>query len=342
MIKQDCIKSICSSFSTIEKLRDSHILITGGTGFVGTWLTEILTVLNQDYNLNIKVYLLARNEPTNIVIREDSNIQFIKSDIRNLKEIPSKIQFIIHAAGSPDSREHLSYPIRTLDSFYKGTLNLLDLATRLPNLVKIVHLSSSKVYGSNYDKIPISESFGNKSDFYNDEIYTEAKRVSESVCKAYIAEFHLPIVIARPFAFIGPFQSLEKPWALNSFIRDAILGGPIRILGNANSTKSYLYGSDLATILLNLLINGVSGEEYNLGDPNPITLIDLANNIRQAVDPSIDIIVKASKDEYSTTLFDVPNCTKIEKNANIKFNFTHSEAIKKTIDWNRINFLNKR
>ena len=69
-----------------------------------------------------------------------------------------------------------------------------------------------------------------------------------------MSELYLPIIIVRPFAFIGPFQSLDKPWAVNNFIRDAILGGPIRILGNELTTKSYMYGSDLAYFILNLLV----------------------------------------------------------------------------------------
>jgi nucleoside-diphosphate-sugar epimerase len=334
MIKEDCIKSINNSLSTLEKLRNRHILITGGTGFVGTWLTEMLNLLNHEYGLGIKIYLLARNEPNNFAFKGVENVYFIKSDIRNLKEIPNKINYIIHAAGSPDSREHVSNPIRTLDTFYKGTQNILDQASRLPNLIKILHLSSNKVYGSNYTTQSISEIDCVSAFFQNNDIYTEAKRVSESICKAFISELHLPIVIIRPFAFFGPFQSLEKPWAINNFIRDAILGGPIRILGNENTTKSYLYGSDLAAFLLNLLISGESGEVYNIGDSTPIKLLDLAHKIKDSIDLSIEIRVKSSKDEYTSTLFDVPNCSKIEKITCFKPVFSFDEALRRTIAWN--------
>lgn len=337
MIKEDCLKSINSSLSTLEKLRDSHILITGGTGFVGRWLTETINLLNQEYNLNIQLYLLARNEPKILAFKEDLNLHFIKSDIRNLKEIPSSIQYIVHAAGSPDSREHVSNPIRTLDIFYKGTQNILDQASRLPNLIKILHLSSNKVYGNNFETLPISEMNSVSTVFQNNDIYTEAKRVSESICKAFISELHLPIVITRPFAFLGPFQSLEKPWAINNFIRDAILGGPIRILGNEKSTKSYLYGSDLAAILLNLLVLGEAGEVYNLGDTFPITLLDLANKIKEAINPSIELKVKSSKDHYTSNLYDVPNCSKVEKLLNIKPFFLLDDALRRTIAWNSLN-----
>jgi len=337
MIKEDCIKSINSSLSTLEKLRDSHVLITGGTGFVGKWLTETIIVLNQEYNFNIQLYVLARNESKNHAFKENSNVHFIKSDIRNLKEIPSSIQYIIHAAGSPDSREHVSNPIRTIDTFYKGTQNILDQASRLSNLLKIVHLSSNKVYGNNFAEVGVSEANTISTVFQNSDLYTEAKRVAEAICMAYRSELHLPVVIARPFAFLGPFQSLEKPWAINNFIRDAMLGGPIRILGNEKTTKSYLYGSDLAAMLLNLLVLGESGEAYNVGNASPITLLCLANKIKEAINPAIEVKVKSSRDQYTSTLFDVPNCTKLEKLLRVKPLFSFDEALRRTITWNVLN-----
>jgi nucleoside-diphosphate-sugar epimerase len=337
MIREDCLKSLNSSLATLENFRDSHILITGGTGFIGTWLSEMLAVLNQEKRLNIQVYILARNEPNNFSLEENSNFHFIKSDIRNLKEIPNSINYIIHAAGSPDSREHISSPIRTLDVFYKGTQNILDQATRLPNLKKIIHLSSSKVYPNNYNNQPVSERNDFQSVFQEINIYAEAKRVSESLCKAYISEFHLPIIITRPFAFIGPFQSLDKPWALNNFIRDGILGGPIRILGNEKTTKSYLYGSDLAVILLNLMILGDSGAVYNIGSSKPISLIEIANKVKNSINSSIEIAIKSSKNQYSSTLFDVPDCLKAEKTVRFNPVYSFDEALRRTISWNILN-----
>jgi len=337
MIRQDCLKSLTSSLGTLENLRDSHILITGGTGFIGKWLSEMLYILNEELHLNTHIYILARNEPNNFSYKENNNFHFIKSDIRNLKEIPKSINYIIHASGSPDSRDHISNPIKTLDTFYKGTQNILDQASRLPYLKKIIHLSSSKVYPNNYKMQPVSEENELSSVFQNNDIYAESKRISETICKAYISEFHLPIVITRPFAFMGPFQSLDKPWAINNFIRDAILGGPIRILGNQQTTKSYLYGSDLAAILLNLLILGESGEVYNIGNTSPIALIDLANKVKNSINSSIEITIKSSKNQYSNTLFDVPDCSKVEKTLGLNPVYSFDEALRRTIAWNIMN-----
>ena len=170
----------------------------------------------------------------------------------------------------------------------------------------------------------------------NQDVYSESKRISETLCKAYISELHLPIIIVRPFAFIGPFQSLDKPWAINNFIRDAILGGPIRILGNELTEKSYMYGSDLAYFILNILAQGKVGEVYNLGSSDSTTLVELASKIKNIINSDIEIKIRSSKDQYSKTSFDVPDTSKVENELNIKSSFDIDEALKRTILWNKL------
>jgi nucleoside-diphosphate-sugar epimerase len=335
MIQEDCAKS-CINTSILEKLKSSHILITGGTGFVGTWLTEMLIYLNENFNFNVTIYLLSRNITPSKSYSEFKYVHFIKSDVKSLKELPSTINYVLHAAGTPDSREHVSNSIKTIDTFYKGTQNILDLASRLPNLVKIIHFSSNKIYGNNYSKVPMDENNKTIIGYNNQDVYSESKRISETLCKAYMSELHLPIIIVRPFAFIGAFQSLDKPWAVNNFIRDAILGGPIRILGNELTTKSYMYGSDLAYYILNILVQGKIGEIYNLGSSHPTTLVEIANKIKNIINSEIEIKIRSSKDTYHETIFDVPKMTKIEQHLNIKPAFDIEESLKRTILWNKI------
>jgi dTDP-glucose 4,6-dehydratase len=199
MIQEDCAKS-CINISNLEKLKSSHILITGGTGFVGNWLTEMLIYLNENFNFNVTIYLLSRNAAQRSNHSEFKYIHHIKSDVKNVKELPITIEYILHAAGTPDSREHVSNPIKTIDTFYKGTKNILDLVSRLPNLIKVIHFSSNKIYGTNYSTSPMDESNTTIVENNNQDVYSESKRISETLCKAYISELHLPIIILRPFA----------------------------------------------------------------------------------------------------------------------------------------------
>ncbi|WP_029272084.1 NAD(P)-dependent oxidoreductase [Flavobacterium sp. KJJ] len=339
IVFEDC-KISCVEIESFSILDNQSILITGGTGFIGKWIAEMVSYINSVSNVNIKLYLLGRDI---VKFKEDvphlaekSFINFIEQDVRYLHDLPSDINYIIHAAGSPDNREHVSDPLKTIETFYKGTQSLLDAASRIQDLKKIVHLSSHQVYGKNETEQLISEnSFGSFEALNIANCYAESKRISETLCSYYKNNLRLPIVILRPFAFIGPYQDIEKPWAINSFIRDAILGGPIRILGNGLTERSYLYASDMAYCILKSLIHGKIGEIYNLGSSTSISLNELAIKIQNQSGSKMEILSRSSKDYLRVSKL-VPNTDKIKKELHFKEIFTIDEAINRTILWNQL------
>lgn len=339
IVFEDC-KTSCVEIESFSILDNQSILITGGTGFVGKWIAEMVSYINAESNVNIKLYLLGRD----IVkfkeevphLAEKSFINFIEQDVRYLHDLPNDLNYIIHAAGSPDNREHVSDPLKTIETFYKGTQSLLDAASRIQDLKKIVHLSSHQVYGKNETEQLISEnSFGPFEALNIANCYAESKRIAETLCSYYKNNLRLPIIILRPFAFIGPYQDIEKPWAINSFIRDAILGGPIRIVGNGLTERSYLYASDMAYCILKSLIDGKIGEIYNLGSSTPISLNELAIKIQNQSGSKMEILSRSSKDYFSVSKL-VPNTDKIKKELHFKEVFTIDEAINRTILWNQL------
>lgn len=340
IVFEDC-KTSCADIESFSILDNQSILITGGTGFIGKWLAEMISYINSVGNVNIKLYLLGRDiakfKEEAPHLAEKSFINFIEQDIRYLHDLPSDVNYIIHAAGSPDNREHVSDPLKTIETFYKGTQSLLDAASRTQDLKKIIHLSSHQVYGRNEtEQLIIEDSFGSFEALNVVNCYAESKRIAETLCSYYKNNLRLPIVILRPFAFIGPYQSIEKPWAINSFIRDAILGGPIRILGNGSTERSYLYASDMAYFILRTLIYGKTGEIYNLGSNISISLNELAIKIQNSSSDKTEILSKSSKDYLNVSKL-VPNTDKISKDLNVKEIFTIDEAINRTILWNQLN-----
>ncbi|TCD01958.1 NAD(P)-dependent oxidoreductase [Pedobacter frigidisoli] len=341
LITEDCKKS-CNDISIFSELANQVILVTGGTGFMGKWIAEIVSFLNETENLNISLYLLARDtEKFKDEVPHLAAKQFIKlinQDVRNLHDLPEEVNHIIHAAGTPDNRDHVSQPLRTLETFYKGTNNVLDAATRLPALRKILHVSSHTVYGKNTDEAYIKETYLGTLEVNNvNHIYGESKIVAETLCSIFRNQFKLPITILRPFAFIGPYHDLEKPWAINNFIRDGILGGPIRILGNGSTIRSYLYASDMAVWVLKALVNGQVGDVYNLGSNVPISLNDLATKIQTSINPNIEILSKSSKENYSNVSRLVPETSKTIKALDVQETHTLDDAISRTIVWNQLN-----
>lgn len=341
IVFDDCKKS-CIEIESFTVLNNQSILITGGTGFIGKWISEMVSFINFTNNLNIKLYLLGRDiikfKEEVPHLAEKSFINLIEQDVRYLHDLPSDVNYVIHAAGTPDNREHVSDPLKTIETFYKGTQSLLDAASRIQHLKRIVHLSSHQVYGKNETGQLITEnSFGSFETLNTSNCYAESKRIAESLCSCYRNNLRLPIIILRPFAFIGPYQDIEKPWAINSFIRDAILGGPIRILGNGLTERSYLYASDMAYCILKSLIDGKIGEVYNLGSNTPISLNELAIKIKNQSPSKMEILSKSSKENYLSVSKLVPNTDKINEELHFKEIFTIDEAIYRTILWNQLN-----
>ena len=338
LIFEDCQKS-CIDITFFSIMKNQTILITGGTGFVGKWVIEMISYINKKSDYNIKLILMARDIEkfkTEVPhLHEKKFISYIEKNTRDISDLPNETDYIIHAAGSPDKRDHISDPIKTIDNSYLGTKALYESAVHLKKLKKIIVLSSHQIYGDNDSGELIKEDY--KGVIKRNLIYSQSKVLTELLSKVFIKNNNLPIIIMRPFAFLGPYQSLEKPWAINNFIRDVILGSSVRILGNPTIKRSYLYGSDMAYWILKTLIAGKTNDVYNLGSSQPITLFDLAKLIiKISKKNDTEIINKSSIDDFLKNDTIVPDVSKIKKIIGLEEKHTIEQSVYRTILWNEI------
>lgn len=323
----------------LESLKNSSVCIPGGSGFVGTWITEIINYLNTEFKFNTKVIIIDRDiekiKARSPHLLNSKLIELQRSDIRYLVELPKDTNYIVFAAGFPSSHDHTSSPVDVMNSSAMGIDSALRATDRLSNFKMFLNLSSSLVYGHffDHDKNVVENDFSYIDDTSSSGVYAEAKRYSESLCSAYRSQFRVPVATIRPFSLIGPYQSLSSPWALNSFINDAINGKSIKVLGDGETIRSFLYATDMAFWILKTLISTESGAKFNLGSPDPISLRDLSSKVVRHFSMKTDIIYCAGTASAMRKSRMVPDTTKIQDKFNLKVTVPLDKAIERTIQW---------
>jgi len=336
-IAQDCA-NVLTQPELLNNLKNEVIFISGGTGFMGSWLLELISYLNQHHDFGTKVIVASRNASKSKArlphLFAAPWVELIDSDIINFFDIPKEVSWVIHGAATPDNRVHSSDPLRVIQTITSGTNNVLDAATRLPNLKKFLNVSSGLVYGKQpHDQMTVETgSFGALDPATTTSAYAESKRMAETLCFVYKAQFRMPVVNVRPFAFIGPYQQLDRPWAINNFLNDAFHGGPVRILGAADTVRSYMYPSDMAFWILSLLANGTSGTTLNLGSPDGHTLREVADEVVGNFSNDIPVSANNSQKKGSKSVF-VPDTSRANESLNLSLTVDFKTAIQKTADW---------
>ncbi len=164
-------------------------------------------------------------------------------------------------------------------------------------------------------------------------VYVDAKRSAESIAAIYRSQFRMPVSTIRPFTFIGPYQSLDRPWALNSFLGDALKGRDIRIHGDGSARRSYLYGSDVAWWTLAVLVNGVDGAIYNMGSSEPIDHMELAQLICKIINPKSGITTNLVPNKQGQNDDFYPNINHTQNVLGVIQTRSLEQAINRTCLW---------
>lgn len=340
MLRDDCLIAI-----GVEPLPSGlsdrvRIAVTGGTGFLGSWIAETVAALNDDHSCGISVDLYShtcRSMPprlTHLAARSDIFIH--QQDVRSPFEFHPETTHIIHAAGIPDNRLHASDPVRVFQTIVFGMSNVLNAAVKLPGLVRLVNVSSGLVGGDVAGVGRLNEDDLFACDFRRPHaVYLEAKRAAENLCALYASQFRLPVSTVRPFTFLGPYQSLDRPWAVNDFLRGALLRGEVRLLGDGSTQRSYLYGSDAAWWLLNVMLKGRDGGCYNLGSDAAIRHADLAVMIASLIEPRPRVVIGTMQASLNRAHDFLPDVSRIIKEFGLRQTCSLTNALLKTIEWNR-------
>jgi|BEDMetMinimDraft_2_1075160.scaffolds.fasta_scaffold01012_4 Nucleoside-diphosphate-sugar epimerases len=257
-----------------DKLENKSILISGGAGFIGSWLSETLV------NFNLNVTVLDNLETGNINniknLMGKNNFKFLKADVQNYRT-EERFDLIVHAASIPSPDLYIKKPIETMLPNSIGTLNLLEICRKTDST--FIYLSTSEVYG-NAELIPTPETyFGLVNPIGIRSCYDESKRFGEALCMAYFREYNLDVRIVRIFNTYGPRIEINSSYSrvIPRFIVQSLKNEDITIFGTGLQTRSFLYIDDLLDALLRMLtFENIKGEVFNIGSDKEIKIIDLA------------------------------------------------------------------
>ena len=310
------------------------IVITGGLGFIGSNLINILSKKNY-FIINIDKVTYASN--FNNISSNIKNYKFYKQDINNqnfIKKILDKYNpsLIFNLAAETHVDRSIDGPKQFINSNIYGVFNLLEVIRKFKKKIKLIHVSTDEVYGD-----IINNKSSKESDAYNPSSpYSASKASGDLLIKSYVRTYKIPAIITNCCNNYGPNQYPEK--LIPTIIYKIINNKPITIYGNGRNIREWIHVEDHCSALIKISEKGILGDNYNIGSGIELNNIDIVKKIIYSFkEIDINLANKAKfifiKDRPGHDLRYSLNSSKIKKKLkwNCKYNF--DKEIKKIIIW---------
>lgn len=258
-------------------------LVTGGAGFLGSHLIDKLMSLEEEV-ICIDNFFTGREE--NIKNwKNNPRFKVMRHDV--IQPIDLEVDKIWHLACSASPKIYCQNPIKTSITNFIGTYNMLELAKKTN--AKILLASTSEIYGEP-EIHPQPETYkGSVNSIGIRSCYIEGKRIAESLFFDFSRQHNINIKVARIFNTYGPRMSEYDGRVISNFIVQALGNKSLTIYGEGSQTRSFCYVDDLIQGLILFMSSNIKGP-INLGNPDELKIIDLANKIRSKINPNIDFI----------------------------------------------------
>ncbi|HJT80185.1 MAG TPA: NAD-dependent epimerase/dehydratase family protein [Chthoniobacterales bacterium] len=319
VVRQD-LEYICSSLKgELGGMAGRRVFISGGAGFLGYYLVQVLLHWNSTNNSNPIAVTVCDNfirgvpEWLGKVAEKNTTLRVLQHDITApLPADAGSFDFFIHAASIASPAFYRQHPIETMDANVQGLRLLLDRARSQKENGEaptgFLFFSSSEIYGDPPpDRIPTPETYwGNVSCTGPRACYDESKRYGETLCVNFSRQYELPIKVARPFNNYGPGLKLTDRRVIPDFVTNLLSGHDLVLLSDGSPTRTFCYVADAIIGYYKILTRGRSGEAYNIGTESPeVSMLELAELLRDIAREQLgykgQVIRKASADrEYLT------------------------------------------
>jgi dTDP-glucose 4,6-dehydratase len=310
------------------------IIVTGGLGFIGSNLINILNK-NKNFIINIDKVTYASNYKN--ILNNIKNYKFYKQDINNqnfIRKILDKYEpsLIFNLAAETHVDRSIDSPKQFINSNINGVFNLLEAIRKYKKKLKLIHVSTDEVYGDIKKK-----NFSKESDSYNPSSpYSASKASGDLLIKSYVRTYKMPAIITNCCNNYGPNQYPEK--LIPTIIHKIIKNKSIPIYGNGKNIREWIHVEDHCNALIQISKKGILGENYNIGSGIELNNIDIVKKIIssfQEIDTNL-----ANKARF-VFVNDRPghdlryslNSSKIKRHLKWSCNYNFDKGIKKTIIW---------
>ncbi|OAJ50728.1 NAD-dependent epimerase/dehydratase family protein [Pseudomonas marginalis] len=323
-----------------QRLKGQKVLITGASGFLAAYMVETLLFLNETQELGIQIFALVRSRRrfesrfAHALGRQD--LICIEQDVSEALAFSTRPDFIIHAASQASPKYYSTDPIGTLSANTLGTAALLKLAA-LSGSKGFLFFSSGEVYGQT-DFVPTAEQdLGFVDPTSVRACYAESKRMGENMCVSWHHQAGVPTTIVRPFHTYGPHMLLDDGRVYADFVANILNNQPIIMKSDGKARRAFCYAADAVAGFWTVLLNGVHGQAYNVGNPMGETSIGELAEILVELYPEKKLsVVFAERENDGVYLVSpiVRNCPDIKKVEKLGWHPRTSvrEGFKKTIE----------
>jgi dTDP-glucose 4,6-dehydratase len=262
-----------------------RIAVSGAAGFIGShWCDRLLT----EGHTVVALDNFLTGSPRNLAhLERHARLRFMEQDITLPFSVEGPVDGVVNMASPASPKDYLEHPIETLDVGSMGTRRMLELA--LEKDARFLITSTSECYGDPLVHPQVETYWGNVNPVGPRSCYDESKRFAEALTMAYHRKHGLRTNIARIFNTYGPRMKLNDGRVVPAFLDQALRGLPMTVFGAGSQTRSFCYVSDLVDGLYRLML---SDERYpvNLGNPNEMTILEFAEQIRRMTGTSSAIV----------------------------------------------------
>ena len=313
-------------------IRDAHILITGGAGFIGSSLAERLVKHNRVTLFDN----LRRDAVTNTKLIEHPGVRLIRGDVRDrdaLFTAAHDADCVVHMASIAGVDTVMKNPVLTMKVSLEGTMNALAAAHESGRCVRFVDFSTSEVFGQFAYKVAEADATALGAVGEARWTYAVSKLATEHLALSYHKQYGLPTASIRPFNIYGPRQVGEG--AIHHFIRRALANEPLIIHGDGSQIRSWCYIDDILDGVDAVLENeNAVGHAFNIGNPrSTLTIYHLARQIVQL--SSSDSAIEFQAVDRTDVELRIPNIDKAQKLLGFTPKVNLEEGLLRTIQWYR-------